>query len=103
VLEDFIYVEDTQDTQAALIKFLVADLKVVFTELKTAEIDAPTNPDQSRCALAKARVALKMVRRFEGRVEDAATARNIQARADALESALNSLMRPQKRTQTIAE
>jgi hypothetical protein len=79
------------EVQTALINFLTTNLQVAFAELKTAEAKAGSNPARARFALAKAREALKMVRRFEGRVEDPGVAEDIQTRADALESALRAL------------
>ena len=86
------------EIQASLIRFLTTDLQLAFTELRTAEVESGSHPDHSRFALAKAREALKMIRRFESRIEDPGAAEEIQARADALESALKRFQENPGRT-----
>ena len=74
--------------QGALIDFLNADLDLAFTWLRTADIDVKDDPKGHELALAKARAALAAIRRLEGRVDSDLARREIDARADELETAL---------------
>lgn len=81
-------------SQALLIDFLLADLKLGFTFLRTAEIEAASDPEHCRSALAKVRVALDTIRNLSVRIEDPGTQDAICDRTDKLESALEAFERP---------
>jgi hypothetical protein len=74
--------------QGALIDFLNADLDLAFTWLRTADIDARDDPKGSELGLSKARAALNAIRRLEGRIDSVLVRREIDARADELETAI---------------
>ena len=59
--------------------------------LKTAEVDASLDLVSRIALLAKLRSTLRIVRRFEARVEHAILASQIKARAVELESAMRGL------------
>jgi hypothetical protein len=77
--------------QAQLIKLLSTELDSAFTMLRSAEVDTASDLDSRIAVLAKLRSTLRMLRRFEGHVEDAGIAGRIKARAVELESALRAL------------
>jgi len=74
--------------QQAMRDFLSADLELAFTMLKTAELDAPTDPKRSRVLLTTVEAALATVRSFEARMMNQEASRAISARADELEAAI---------------
>jgi hypothetical protein len=76
--------------QANLARFLEVDLETAFTFLSLAATEADIDPDASQRALGKARTALRSVRRFIAKIEDAETVARIRARADTLESELTN-------------
>jgi hypothetical protein len=76
--------------QQAVRDFLSADLELAFTMLKTAEIDAPTDPDHSRILLTTVEAALATVRSFEPRIINHEEWTAISARADELEAAIEN-------------
>ena len=77
--------------QAQLIKLLSTELNSAFTMLRSAEVDAALDPDSRMAVVAKLRSTLRIVRRFQGHVEDAIFAGQIKAGAVELESALRAL------------
>ena len=79
---------DWERAQGALIDFLNADLDLAFTWLRTAAIDARDDPKGCELALAKVRAALNAIRRLEGRIDGVLARREIDARADELETAI---------------
>ena len=79
--------------QAQLIKLLSTELNSAFITLKTAEVGAALDLVSRIALLAKLRSTLRIVRRFEARVEDAILAWQIKARAVELESALRGLQK----------
>jgi len=76
-------------SQALLLQFLRTDLDLAFTFLDTAEIESAHDPEHRDSALAKARAALQVVRKFQGRIQDRDRWSEINARADQLEAALD--------------
>jgi hypothetical protein len=74
--------------QQATVKFLLADLNLAFTILKTAEIDAVSDPKDSQAALTKVQEALATIRRFDVRIDDEKARNAISARADELQAAI---------------
>jgi hypothetical protein len=80
--------KDWERAQGALIDFLNADLDLAFTWLRTAAIDARDDPKGCELPLAKVRAALNAIRRLEGRIDDVLARREIDARADELETAI---------------
>jgi hypothetical protein len=83
--------KEHEKSQAALIGFLKADLELGFTLLGIAKTKPDTDPNHSKSAVAKARDALRTIRRFRIHVEDPVASANIGARAEALEKALDAL------------
>ena len=83
---------DAQGTRAqgALIDFLNADLDLAFTWLRTAAIDTRDDPKGCELALAKVQAALNAIRRLEGRIDGVLARREIDARADELETAIGT-------------
>jgi hypothetical protein len=79
---------DWERAQGALIDFLNADLDLAFTWLRTAAIDARDDPKGCELTLAKVRAALNAIRRLEGRIDGVLARREIDARADELETAI---------------
>ena len=79
---------DWERAQGALIDFLNADLDLAFTWLRTAAIDARDEPKGCELALAKVRAALNAIRRLAGRIDGVLARREIDARADELETAI---------------
>lgn len=80
-------------SQGLLIDFLNADLDLAFTWLRTAAIDVRDDPEGCKFAVAKVRAALDTIRRLEGRITGVMPRREIHARADELEAALNAFAR----------
>jgi hypothetical protein len=80
--------KDWERAQGALIDFLNADLDLAFTWLRTAAIDARDDPKGCELALTKVRAALNAIRRLEGRIDGVLARREIDARADELETAI---------------
>jgi hypothetical protein len=76
--------------QGALIDFLHADLDLAFTLLRTADIDVRDDPKGCELALSKVRAALVSVRRLKGSLQSDLARREIDARADKLETALGT-------------
>ncbi len=75
-------------SQAALVEFVRVDIELAFTFLRTAEIEAASDPEHCQAALAKVRVAVDTIRRFEGQIEDGEMRATLQVRSDELEDAL---------------
>jgi hypothetical protein len=76
--------------QGALIDFLHADLDLAFTWLRTAAIDVKDDPKGCALALSKVRAALDAVRGLEGRIDSDLARKEIDARADELETAIGT-------------
>jgi len=76
--------------QGALIDFLHADLDLAFTWLRTAAIDVSADPKGYELAIAKIRVALDAIRGLEGRIDSDLARKEIEARADELETAVGA-------------
>jgi len=76
--------------QGALIDFLHADLDLAFTWLRTAAIDVRDDPKGCELALSKVRAALNAIRGLEGRIDSDLARREIDARADELETAIGT-------------
>jgi hypothetical protein len=76
--------------QGALIDFLHADLDLAFTWLRTAAIDVRDDPEGCELALSKVRVALDAIRGLEGRIDSDLARKEIDARADELETAIGT-------------
>jgi hypothetical protein len=81
---------EREKSQTALVVFLTTDLNLAHTFLGIAQTKINSDPDHSRFASAKARDALRTIRRFQSHIEDPAASANIRSRADALESSLKS-------------
>ena len=81
---------DWERAQGALIDFLNADLDLAFTWLRTAAIDVRDDPKGCELALAKVRAALGAIRGLEGRIDSDLARREIDARADELETAIST-------------
>ena len=79
-----------EKSQAALIGFLNIDLELAWTFLRIAQTGFGTDPNHPRSSLAKARDALRTIRRFQNHVEDPVASENIRSKADALEKALDA-------------
>jgi hypothetical protein len=79
---------EREKSQVALVRFLTTDLKLAHTFLGIAQIDS--DPYQSWSAVAKARDALKTIRRFQIHVEDPVASEDIRSKAEALEKALKA-------------
>lgn len=77
---------DRAKSQALLAEFLKVDLDIGFTMLRTADIEAGSDPAHCQAALAKVRNALDTMRMLVVRIEQE-TSKAIQSRADELESA----------------
>ena len=77
--------------QGALIDFLHADLDLAFTWLRTAAIDARDDPKGCELALAKVRAALDAIRGLERRIDSDLARREIDTRADELETAIGTI------------
>jgi hypothetical protein len=82
--EDSVKAQD----QKTLEDFLRLDTDTASTLLKTAAIDADSDPAQSKAALDKARAAPDIIRRLAVRIDDAATRAQIESRSDELEVAI---------------
>jgi hypothetical protein len=80
--------KDSLTTQDMLVQFLRADIDTALIFLKTAAIDAATDPVDSRHARDKALEALVAVRHLLARVNDPATRTEIESRADILQNAI---------------
>jgi hypothetical protein len=76
--------------QGALIDFLHADLDLAFTWLKTAAIDVRDDPKGCELALSKVRAALDAIRGLEGHIDSDLARKEIDARADQLETAIGT-------------
>jgi hypothetical protein len=76
--------------QGALIDFLHADLDLAFTWLRTAAIDVRDDPQGYELALTKVRAALVAIRGLEGRIQSDLARKEIDARADELETAIGT-------------
>ena len=81
-------------SQAALITFLRTDLETAFLFLELAR-DATKSPERYRGLLANARQALQAIRYFSGQIQNDNIQRDIEARANELESALDG-MKPER-------
>ncbi len=77
-------------SQAALIEFLRADIELAFTFLRTAEIEAASDPEHCHAALAKARDAVDTIRRLEASFEDREIEATLRSKRDELEAALSA-------------
>src|SRR5947207_3993325 len=82
-------------TQADLINLLRADLDLARTLLTTAAIEWTSDIEHAKSAITKVRAALETVRQLETRVEDPATQQMIHDQADAVESTLERLVKPE--------
>jgi hypothetical protein len=81
---------EREKSQTALVAFLTTDLNLARTFLKIAQTKIDSDPDHSKSAVAKARDALSVIRRFQIHVEDPVASENIQSKAEALEKALKA-------------
>ena len=75
---------EREKSQAALIAFLTTVLNLAHTFLKIARTEIDISPDHSKSAVAKARDALRAIRRFQMHVEDPVVSVNIRSKAEAL-------------------
>ena len=80
-------------TQEALIAFFKADLDLAFTFLETARIEVGWDANHCNAAVAKARLVLDTVRRFQGRIANPCDWDLLQHRADQLEAAIDAFGR----------
>ena len=76
--------------QGALIDFLHADLDLAFAWLRTAAIDVRDDPKGCALALSKVQAALDAIRGLEGRVDSDLARKEIDTRADELETAIGT-------------
>ena len=82
---------DGSGPKAALIDFIHTDLDLAFTRLRTADIDARDDPKGCEMALTKIRAALSGVRRLAKHIDSPVVIKEIDARADQLETARRTL------------
>jgi hypothetical protein len=80
-------------SQALLVDFLETELSLGFTFLQTAAIEVGDEPAACNRAISNACAALETIRGFQGRVVNPAAWKNIQDRANSLESDIRAFLR----------
>jgi len=82
-------IERHQASQTELLKFLHSDIDLARTMLETAAIERNSNLDHCHAAIEKVQSAVRVIRRFQGWIENGESWKTIQSRANALELELD--------------